>query len=100
MHPSCPGNPPAPVSLLHVPAQAAERLRAESLPGLKTALFGLAPGWVRTSPSLLTTALDLLLRNAVEAMPRGGVLTLEVDEEEAGPCLSVSDTGRGIFEPF
>jgi signal transduction histidine kinase len=83
------------VSLLRVAEQAAEQLRAERVPGLKTVVFGLAPGWVRTSASPLATALDLLLQNAVEAMPKGGLLTLEVDEEEDAPCLSVSDTGCG-----
>ncbi len=96
MHPSCPGNTPAPVSLLRVAEQAAEQLRKERVPGLKTVVFGLAPGWVRVSTSLLANAVDLLLQNAVEAMPGGGVLTLEADEEEAGPCLGVSDTGCGM----
>jgi signal transduction histidine kinase len=100
MRPSCPANTAAPraagpVPLLHVTEQAAEQLRAEHIPGLKAVVFGLAPAWVRASTPLLAKAVDLLLQNAVEAMPQGGVLTLQVDEDEAGPCLSVSDTGRG-----
>jgi signal transduction histidine kinase len=84
------------VSLLRVAEQAAGQLGAERVPGLRSVVFGLAPGWVRVSTSRLANAVDLLLQNAVEAMPRGGVLTLEADEDEGGPCLSVSDTGRGL----
>jgi PAS domain S-box-containing protein len=73
---------------------------------------GLAP--VRMDPTQLTQVLLNLCFNACDAMPRGGRLLLETDEEpglpDEGPfvCLRVSDTGEGIapevrpyvFEPF
>lgn len=37
-----------------------------------------------------------LARNAVEAMPRGGKLTLEVQREDGDLVLRCGDTGRGI----
>jgi signal transduction histidine kinase len=37
-----------------------------------------------------------LLRNAVEAMPGGGILTVAARREESGVLLEVADTGVGI----
>lgn len=56
----------------------------------------------------LLRALVNLVRNAVEAMPGGGTLTLAVEPREGELVLAVSDTGCGIpdevlptvFEPF
>ncbi|HOW21489.1 MAG TPA: [Fe-Fe] hydrogenase large subunit C-terminal domain-containing protein [Tenuifilaceae bacterium] len=39
-----------------------------------------------------------LNKNAVDAMPNGGVLTVEVDENESDVIFRVSDTGTGIPE--
>lgn len=49
-----------------------------------------------------------ILSNAIEAMPRGGTLTLEAKEEEGKLIITVTDTGTGvakkdlnnIFMPF
>jgi two-component system sensor histidine kinase HydH len=57
---------------------------------------------------LLTQALMNLLINALEAMDRGGQLTVELVQEPGQTILRVSDTGRGIpesevskiFDPF
>lgn len=53
-------------------------------------------------------ALVNLIKNAMQAMTKGGVLTLQTGEEADGVWVSVSDTGTGIspaqlghiFEPF
>ena len=49
-----------------------------------------------------------LIKNAMQAMTRGGTLTLQTGENDDGAWLSVADTGGGIpqeqinriFEPF
>jgi PAS domain S-box-containing protein len=56
----------------------------------------------------LREAMVNLLTNAVEAMPRGGILTVRTCIEGESVCVSVSDTGVGIpdhvrerlFEPY
>jgi signal transduction histidine kinase len=50
-------------------------------------------------PDLLAGALENLLRNAVEAMPKGGVLrvqTLRDSRTACGVVLRIEDTGLGI----
>ena len=47
-------------------------------------------------PEQLQTALQHLLINAVEAMPQGGTLSVEIRPESGGAVLRVHDTGSGI----
>jgi two-component system sensor histidine kinase HydH len=58
---------------------------------------------------LLTQILNSLIANALEAMPRGGVLSIEIESPQTGHvCLILSDTGKGmtkqqqqmVFKPF
>lgn len=55
---------------------------------------------VRTDESQLKQALLNILRNAVEAMPEGGVITVEVWQMDRHVFISVTDTGCGIPESF
>jgi PAS domain S-box-containing protein len=66
------------------------------------------PLWVRGVPSLLEQAFLNLFLNAIAAMPAGGQLTIEVDQEGEEVSVHISDTGIGIhsadilriFDPF
>ncbi len=63
---------------------------------------------VSVDPSQLQRALQKLVRNALQAMPRGGTLTLRARRDNDGVFFSIGDTGRGIpddvrsrlFEPL
>lgn len=45
---------------------------------------------------LLLRAIGHLLRNALEAMPKGGTLRVQVRKEAGHACLSIYDSGPGI----
>ncbi len=47
-------------------------------------------------PAQLRQALDNLVRNAVEATPSGGRVSLAARSEDGGHAVEVRDTGRGI----
>ncbi|MCF4998469.1 two-component sensor histidine kinase [Pseudomonas syringae] len=58
---------------------------------------------------LLTQILNSLFANALEAMPRGGVLTVEIETQQPGcVCMTLGDNGKGmsaqqqlsVFKPF
>jgi signal transduction histidine kinase len=99
---------PGRVGLGDVAEQSAQALRDKDLPGLQVVVRGAGPVWAWADPDLLRRALDQVLLNAVEAMPDGGLLSLEVADHGARCSLAVSDTGGGIpdavrarlFEPF
>lgn len=48
--------------------------------------------------SLLKSALLNLLRNAIQAMPSGGKISIGIDHEGSHAVLKVADTGEGIPE--
>ena len=77
---------------------------------LRTILEPRLPG-ILGDPELLEQALGNLIRNALEAMPEGGMLTIRAESDPTERnmlAISVGDTGRGvplemrerIFEPF
>ena len=65
-------------------------------------------GNIDIDPGRFTRALGNVVDNAIEAMVRGGVLTLTIDSVEDEVVLRISDTGTGVpselipilFEPF
>ncbi len=71
-------------------------------------LMNTKKSYVKGKPSDIYEVLVNLIKNAVEAMPEGGVLTIGTHTEKGKVRLYVSDTGHGIpksnlqriFEPF
>jgi GAF domain-containing protein len=67
-----------------------------------------SPIGVKIQRNPLTNALENMIRNAIEAMPDGGTLTLKTEIEGDKVSLYICDTGRGIdvsvmsklFDPF
>ena len=61
-----------------------------------------------TDPDVLAAALDNLLRNAIEASPRGSEVVVHAGSADGAPSIAVEDAGPGIpedrraelFEPF
>jgi signal transduction histidine kinase len=53
-------------------------------------------GTAVVDPAQLRQALDNLVRNAVEATPEGGRVSLDARREGGGHVVEVRDTGRGI----
>lgn len=51
---------------------------------------------VEVDPRQIQQALVHLIRNSIEAMPRGGELTVTVEEQEQTVCILVGDTGGGM----
>ncbi|MBS1150978.1 MAG: two-component sensor histidine kinase [Myxococcaceae bacterium] len=50
----------------------------------------------QADPDLLSAALENLVRNAFEAMPKGGVVTVQTEVEDGFLRLAVTDTGKGM----
>lgn len=63
---------------------------------------------INMEKNLLRTAFLHLMRNAVEATPSGGAITIRTSQVSGGAILEISDTGHGIpkediqriFDPF
>jgi two-component system sensor histidine kinase HydH len=55
---------------------------------------GLPPAWL--DPELIASALENLVKNALEAMPAGGTITVATAALGEALSLSVSDTGHGM----
>lgn len=66
------------------------------------------PAWVMGSAPELREALTNLVLNAIDALPSGGAITIEIEEARGRVRVNVSDTGTGmaedvaqrIFDPF
>ncbi|MFT5088816.1 MAG: two-component system cell cycle sensor histidine kinase/response regulator CckA [Planctomycetota bacterium] len=64
--------------------------------------------FIRGSKSALENLLLNLLLNAIDALPRGGTITVQTRPVDSGVQLTISDTGTGmdnetlrrVFEPF
>lgn len=101
-----------PVELPPILAEAAECVRADAAAAGVALVVGPSDGeppTVRADPTQLRRAVLNLLRNAVQATPAGGTVTLTARRAEGGRVeLRVADTGRGIpaeardkiFTPF
>jgi signal transduction histidine kinase len=73
--------------------------RARSLAearGVRLEVQGPGPGTALVDPAQLRQALDNLIRNAVDATPEGGRVSLAARRDGAGYAIEVRDTGRGI----
>ncbi len=51
---------------------------------------------VRVNASLFEWVIENLCKNAVDAMEGSGTITLDVQEQDGGVSIEVSDTGKGI----
>ncbi len=66
------------------------------------------PVWTRGLPGEIREALLSLVQNAIDAMPKGGTLTVRAYAEGDEACVAVQDSGVGMtadvreraFEPF
>ncbi|MFP2931887.1 sensor histidine kinase [Pyxidicoccus sp. 3LG] len=73
-------------------------LQSFASPGQVSIVRELAPGLPPCSgdADLLANALENLVRNACEAMSRGGTLTVRTLRDGAGVAMEVEDTGEGM----
>lgn len=86
-----------PARLGELVAAVAEALRPKAEAAGVTLTADVAgAGQATADPDLLRQALDNLARNALEATPAGGRVTLAARSDADGHTLEVSDTGHGI----
>jgi signal transduction histidine kinase len=88
---------PEPVDLGALIEDVAGRARplAEAR-GIRLDAAATEAGTATVDAAQLRQALDNLLRNAVEATPAGGVVSVSARRESKGHAIDVRDTGRGI----
>jgi signal transduction histidine kinase len=88
---------PEPVDLGALVEDVAGRARplAEAR-GIRLEATAAGAGTATVDPAQLRQALDNVVRNAVEATPAGGVVSLAAHREGRGHAIDVRDTGRGI----
>jgi signal transduction histidine kinase len=108
IRPSPPQKKPA--SLNHVVEQTLELLRPEIANRGQIIEKSLEPGLpqVPLDAGQIQQVLVNLIKNAMQAMTKGGTLAIQTGTTERGVWVSVSDTGHGIsteqlnriFEPF
>ncbi len=73
------------------------QLRAPGQPAIEIKLqLEADPGEVPADPDQLRRALRNLVLNALDAMPRGGTLTVRTSRHDNKVALEVSDTGQGL----
>ncbi len=60
--------------------------------------LGEGPEYVELDPDIMRRVVDNLVKNAIEAMPGGGRLTVSVDKVENVLVMNIEDTGMGIPE--
>jgi two-component system nitrogen regulation sensor histidine kinase NtrY len=73
------------------------QLRAPGSPPVETKLqLGEDAGQVPADPDQLRRALRNLVLNALDAMPRGGALTVRTSRHDGKVAVEVSDTGQGL----
>jgi two-component system, NtrC family, nitrogen regulation sensor histidine kinase NtrY len=73
------------------------QLRAPGRPPVETKLqLGADVGQVPADPDQLRRALRNLVLNALDAMPRGGALTVRTSRHDGKVAVEVSDTGEGL----
>ncbi len=53
---------------------------------------------IRTDPTFIRRTLTNLVNNAIQAMPKGGKLTITASQKENQTTITVEDTGKGIPE--
>jgi signal transduction histidine kinase len=88
---------PEPVDLGALVGDVAGRVRSlAEARGVSLDVDVAGAGTAFVDPAQLRQALDNLLRNAVEATPEGGRVSLAARREDGGHAIEVRDTGRGI----
>ncbi len=90
---------PTPCDLQEVAQRVINELNGERSDVTLSLLPSSEGAAVRADPDLLLMALGNLIRNGVQASPRGGEVRVEVFSQQGLAGVSVHDEGPGITEP-